>query len=117
MLRLFASRAAPALLRQHTQLNGLVCAGAQRTRAAGYCDAGAAGEGGEEDRPNEVEVFLTALDIDAKFAEGIEDFKTLLYDVKTMRLKKAGMSVKHRKKLLSHVEKYKQGLWAPKELR
>ena len=50
---------------------------------------------------------------DEKFA----DLKALLHDTKTEKLKEFGMSVQQRKKLLSHVEKYKRGLWAPKELR
>jgi hypothetical protein len=58
-----------------------------------------------------------ALGIDAKYEEKIKDLETLLYDVKTEQLKKAGLTIKERKKLLTHIEKYKRGLWAPKELR
>ena len=103
-------------------------AGAQRWR--GYCDAGAAAgeaEGApdassEEEKKKENEkakvvAFLEALDIDPKYEENIEDMETLLYEVKTEKLKKDGMTVKERKKLLSHIEKYKRGLWAPKSAR
>ena len=117
MLRLLARRAAPAVLRQH-QSAATTLVGAQRRR--GYCDAGAAGEAGEgeeEEGKSKVLSFLEALDIDPKYEENIKDMETLLYDVKTERLKKEGMTVKERKKLLSHIEKYKRGLWAPKELK
>ena len=120
MLRLLARRAAPAILRQH-QSAATTLIGAQQRR--GYCDAGAAGEAGEgkeeeeEEGKSKVLSFLEALDIDPKYEENIKDMETLLYDVKTEKLKKEGMTVKERKKLLSHIEKYKRGLWAPKELK
>mmetsp|Transcript_20345 Transcript_20345/g.32972 ORF Transcript_20345/g.32972 Transcript_20345/m.32972 type:complete len:162 (+) Transcript_20345:71-556(+) len=66
----------------------------------------------------QVATFLASLDIEpGKYQEKIKDLRALLYDVKTENLKKQGMPVKQRKKLLAHVEKYKQGLWAPKEMR
>ena len=127
MLRLFARRAAPALLRQPQQPSIANVSFARAQRWRGYCDAGAAGEAegageSEEEKEKEKEkakvvAFLEALDIDPKYEENIEDFQTLLYEVKTEKLKKDGMTVKERKKLLSHIEKYKRGLWAPKELR
>ena len=78
-------------------------------------EAEAEGEGGEE-KPSEVAVFLQALGLDShedKFA----DMKALLHDTKTDQLQGFGLSIQERKKLLSHVEKYKRGLWAPRELR
>ena len=73
-------------------------------------------EGEDGEKPSEVAIFMNAIGIeghDEKFA----DLKALLHDTKTEKLKEFGMSVQQRKKLLSHVEKYKRGLWAPKELR
>ena len=109
-----ASRAAPALaggsIRPAAGSVGWV-------RARGYCDGGSAA-GGEEDRHRaDVECFLAALGIEEKYAEKIPNMAALLHETKTEHLKKEGMKVTDRKKLLSHVEKYKRGLWAPKELR
>ena len=73
-------------------------------------------EGEDGEKPSEVSSFLRSLGIeghDEKFA----DLKALLYDTKTEKLKEFGMSVQQRKKLLSHVEKYKRGLWAPDAMR
>ena len=54
----------------------------------------------------------------AMFAGGLfANMKALLYDTKTDQLQGFGLSIQERKKLLSHVEKYKRGLWAPRELR
>ena len=61
-------------------------------------------------------VFLQAIGLDShedKFA----NMKALLHETKTDQLKGFGLSIQERKKLLSHVEKYKRGLWAPRELR
>ena len=55
-----------------------------------------------------------------QFAEQYEQMVLALEELtphQTEKLKEFGMSVQQRKKLLSHVEKYKRGLWAPKELR
>ena len=60
---------------------------------------------------------FAALGIEEKYAEKIPNMAALLHETKTEHLKKEGMKVTDRKKLLSHVEKYKRGLWAPKELR
>lgn len=78
----------------------------------GYC-----GEASDEEGKREVLTFLEALGIDAKYHEKIPDMATLLYRTKTEELKKEGMPIKERKKLLSHVEKYKRGLWAPDAMR
>lgn len=116
MFRLFARRAAPALLRQpRPDVSAAAVAAVRRQRAAGYASSGEAGGDGEEKSP--VVIFLEALGIDAKYEANIKDLETLLYDVKTERLKREGMTVQDRKKLLSHIEKYKRGLWAPRELR
>ena len=85
-------------------------------------DGSAEGEGGvdasaseREQKAAEVAAFLDALSIDSgKYVESIiPDMTTLLHSVKTEQLKKEGMSIKERKKLLSHVEKFRRGLWAP----
>jgi hypothetical protein len=62
----------------------------------------------------EVVKFLGALKIDAKFADKADklgDMSTMLSPITTQDLKKAGMTVKQRKKLLTHIDKYKEGLW------
>ena len=79
-----------------------------------YCDGG---EASDEEGKREVLVFLEALGIDEKYHEKIPDMATLLHRTKTEELKKEGMTIKERKKLLSHVEKYKRGLWAPDAMR
>lgn len=116
MLRLFATRAASAALRQPQQTSAAKASFAwtQRQRVAGYCDAGA---GKEEEEKAKVVIFLEGVGIDAKYQEKIKDLETLLYDIKTEHLKKEGMPVKERKKLLAHIEKYKRGLWAPRKLK
>ena len=80
----------------------------------GYCDGG---EASDEEAKREVLTFLEALGIDEKYHEKIPDMATLLHRTKTEELKKEGMPIKERKKLLSHVEKYKRGLWAPDSMR
>ena len=80
----------------------------------GYCDGG---EASDEEGKREVLTFLEALGIDEKYHEKIPDMATLLHCTKTEQLKKEGMTIKERKKLLSHVEKYKRGLWAPDAMR
>ena len=119
MSAMFASarRAVPALFRR--------AASARAVPAAfrGFsADGSAAGEGAvdasaseTEKKAAEVAAFLDALSIDSgKYVDSaIPDMATLLHSVKTEQLKNEGMPIKERKKLLSHVEKYKRGLWAP----
>jgi hypothetical protein len=110
-----ARRAVPALFRRAEI--------ARATRAASRAfsaDGNADGEGAVDESASErekalVAAFLDALSIESgKYVDSaIPDMKTLLHTVKTEQLKKEGMPVKERKKLLSHVEKYKRGLWAP----
>ena len=108
MLANLARRASGAILARPCVVS------ASRVSVARQFSAEVEGEDGE--KPSEVSSFLRSLGIeghDEKFA----DLKALLHDTKTEKLKEFGMSVQQRKKLLSHVEKYKRGLWAPKELR
>lgn len=112
-----ARRAVPALFRR--------AASARAVPAAfrGFsADGSAEGEGAvdasaseTEKKAAEVAAFLDALSIDSgKYVDSaIPDMATLLHSVKTEQLKKEGMPIKERKKLLSHVEKYKRGLWVP----
>ena len=107
----YARRAAPVLFRG---VHGRVVArGVSSPR--GFCD-GATEEdtSASEAKAEEVKKFLDALGIESdKYVEKIPDMATLLLHTKTETLKKEGMAIKDRKKLLSHVEKYKSGLWAP----
>ena len=112
-----ARGAVPALFRRAAS------ARAAPTAIRGFgSDGSAEGNGGvdaaaseREQNAAEVAAFLDALSIDSgKYVESaIPDMATLLHSVKTEQLKKEGMPIKERKKLLSHVEKYKRGLWAP----
>lgn len=111
MLANFARRASGAILARPC-----VVPAAARVSVVRRFSAEAEAEGEGEEKPSEVAVFLQALGLDShedKFA----NMKALLYDTKTDQLQGFGLSVKERKKLLSHVEKYKRGLWAPRELR
>ena len=111
MLAHFARRASGAILAR-----ACVVPAAARVSVARRFSAEAEAEGGGEEKPSEVAVFLQAIGLDShedKFA----NMKALLYDTKTDQLQGFGLSIQERKKLLSHVEKYKRGLWAPRELR
>ena len=111
MLAHFARRASGAILARPC-----VVPAAARVSVVRRFSAEAEAEGEGEEKPSEVAVFLKALGLDShedKFA----DMKALLYDTKTDQLQGFGLSIQERKKLLSHVEKYKRGLWAPRELR
>ena len=82
-----------------------------RQRAA--CFSAEASEAVGVGKKEEVQKFLGALKIDAKFAgkDKLGDMSTVLSQTKTRYLKKEGMTVKNRKELLTHIEKFKQGLW------
>ena len=119
MSAMFASarRAVPALFRRAASARAVPAA-----FRAFSADGSAEGEGAvdtsaseTEEKAAEVAAFLDALSIDSgKYVDSaIPDMATLLHSVKTEQLKKEGMPIKERKKLLSHVEKYKRGLWAP----
>ena len=110
MLAHFARRASGAILARPCVVP------AARVSVVRRFSAEAEAEGEGEEKPSEVAVFLQALGLDShedKFA----NMKALLYDTKTDQLQGFGLSIQERKKLLSHVEKYKRGLWAPRELR
>jgi hypothetical protein len=119
MSAMFASarRAVPALFRRAASARAVPAA-----FRAFSADGSAEGVGAvdtsaseTEEKAAEVAAFLDALSIDSgKYVDSaIPDMATLLHSVKTEQLKKEGMPIKERKKLLSHVEKYKRGLWAP----
>ena len=111
MLAHFARRASGAILARPC-----VVPAAARVSVVRRFSAEAEAEGEREEKPSEVAVFLKALGLDShedKFA----NMKALLHETKTDQLKRFGLSIQERKKLLSHVEKYNRGLWAPRELR
>ena len=114
-----ARRAVPALFRRAASARA-VAAAFRGVSADGSAEGeeavdASASETETEKKAAEVAAFLDALSIDSgKYVDSaIPDMATLLHSVKTEQLKKEGMPIKERKKLLSHVEKYKRGLWAP----
>lgn len=108
-----ARRAVPGLFRGVEGARGTT----QGVIRRGFCDGAASEEDTtvSEAEKAEVGAFFNALGIepDKYVAKSIPDMATLLHAVKTETLKKEGMTIKDRKKLLAHVEKYKKGLWAP----
>ena len=112
-----ARRAVPALFRRAASARAVAAAfrGFSADGSAEGEEAVDASASETEKKAAEVAAFLDALSIDSgKYVDSaIPDMATLLHSVKTEQLKKEGMPIKERKKLLSHVEKYKRGLWAP----
>ena len=112
-----ARRAVPALFRRAASARAVPAAlrGFSADGSAEGEEAVDASASETEKKAAEVAAFLDALSIDSgKYVDSaIPDMATLLHSVKTEQLKKEGMPIKERKKLLSHVEKYKRGLWAP----